>query len=79
MHFADNKINVSNKLIFVSERVENIVGKGENDGYELFLQYPQCFQKGFFLKVAKTWDCIYKGLTLSQLCPGFYVSAVQVF
>ena len=59
MHFADNKINLSNKLIFVWGRVENIVGKGENDGYELLL-FPQCFHKGFFLKVAESRDCIIK-------------------
>ena len=27
------------------ERVENIVGKGENAGYQHFLLFPQCFQK----------------------------------
>ena len=31
--FADNKINVVQKLEFVDGRVENIVGKGENAGY----------------------------------------------
>ena len=25
--------------------VENIVGKGQNDGYQHFLRFPQCFQK----------------------------------
>ena len=28
-----------------SDRVENIVGKGENAGYQHFLLFPQCFQK----------------------------------
>ena len=32
---ADNKINVAEKWIFVLGRVENIVGKGENAGYDL--------------------------------------------
>ena len=36
--FADAKINVTEKLKFVKGRVENIVGKAENAGY-------QCFQK----------------------------------
>ena len=31
--FADNKINVTEKLKFDLERVENIVGKAENPGY----------------------------------------------
>ena len=32
--FADNKINVTEKLKFVLGRVENIVGKEENAGYQ---------------------------------------------
>ena len=31
---------------FVLGRVENVVGKGENAGYQHFLLFPQCFQKG---------------------------------
>ena len=34
-------------------RVENIVGKGENDGYQHFLLFPQCFQKASFPEVSK--------------------------
>ena len=29
--------------------VENIVGKGENAGYEHFLHFPKCFQNASFL------------------------------
>ena len=43
--FADDKMNVTQKLNFVLGRVENIVGKGENAGYQHFLLFPQCFQK----------------------------------
>ena len=32
-------------IISVINRVENIVGKGENAGYQHFLLFPQCFQK----------------------------------
>ena len=56
--FADNKINVKEKLKFVLARVENIVGKGENAGYLHFLLFPQCFQKATFsrsLKVGIVW------------------------
>ena len=31
---ADEKINVTQRLKFVLGRVENIVGKGENAGYQ---------------------------------------------
>ena len=55
---ADDKINVSEKLKFDLGRVENIVGKGENAGYQHFLLFPQCFQKASFpgsLKVGIVW------------------------
>ena len=35
-------------IISVFDRVENIVGKGENDGYQHFLLFPQCFEKASF-------------------------------
>ena len=44
----NNKINVTEKLKFVSGRLENIVGKGENAGYQHFLLFPKCFQKTSF-------------------------------
>ena len=37
---ADDKINVTEKLKFVLGRVENILGKGENAGYQHFLFFP---------------------------------------
>ena len=58
--FADDKINVREKLKFVLGSMENIVGKGENAGYQHFLLFTQCFQKGFFLKVVKGQDCVVK-------------------
>ena len=56
--FADDKINVTEKLKFVLGRVENMVGKGENAGYQHFLLFPQCFQKDSYtglLKVGIVW------------------------
>ena len=32
--FADNKIKVTEKMKFVLEMIENIVGKGENAGHQ---------------------------------------------
>ena len=56
---ADNiTINATQKMKFVSLRVENIVGKGENAGYQHFLLFPQCFQNVSFsgsLKVDIVW------------------------
>ena len=56
--FADNKLNVAKSVISVFDRVENIVGKGENAGYQPFLLFPQYFQKASFsgsLKVGILW------------------------
>ena len=46
--FADDKINVTEKLKFVLERVEHIVGKGENAGQQHFLLFSQCFLKASY-------------------------------
>ena len=37
----------------LSDRVENIVGKGEIARYEQFLLFPQCFQKLSVVDVSK--------------------------
>ena len=42
---ADDKINVTFKLKFVSRRVENTLGNGKNAGYQHFLLFSKCFQK----------------------------------
>ena len=44
-----------------SDGSENIVGKGENAGFQHFLLLPQCFQKASFIGVIKSWDCVVKG------------------
>ena len=46
--FADDKINVTEKLKFVLGRLENIVGKGESAGYQHFLLFSQSFQKASY-------------------------------
>ena len=46
---------VAQKLKIVSERIENIVGKGENAGYQHFLLSPQCFHKVSLSKSLKLW------------------------
>ena len=49
---------MNEKFKFGLGSVENIVGKGENAGYQHFLLFPQCFQKpsvsGLF-KVGVVW------------------------
>ena len=38
--FADDKINLTEYFKFVLGTMENIVGKGENAGYQHFLLFP---------------------------------------
>ena len=48
VHFCRvSNFSVAQMVQFSFERVENIVGKGENAGYQHFLLFPQCFQKVF--------------------------------
>ena len=45
-------------MIFVFNRVENMLGKGENADYQHFLLFPPCFQKVSVLgslKVGSVW------------------------
>ena len=58
--FSDEKIDVRENMKFVLGSMENIVGKGEIAGYQHFLLFPQCFQKGYFLKIVKSQDCVVK-------------------
>ena len=46
--FADDKINVIEKLKFVLGRVENMVGNGENAGYQHFLLFHNVFNRLVF-------------------------------
>ena len=53
------QISVKVEYIF-HDMVENIVGKGENAGYQHFLLCPQCFLK-FWLKVGIAWLRVKQG------------------
>ena len=39
--------------IFVLDKMENIMGKEENAGYQHILLFPQCFQKAISLELLK--------------------------
>ena len=51
--FAGDKVVLAQMMQFLFERLEKIVGKGENAGYQHFLLSRQCFLKGFSLGVSK--------------------------
>ena len=57
---------MTQKLKFVLGRVENIVGTGENAGYQHFLLFPQCFQKASFSGSFKS--TLFQGCRSSGLC-----------
>ena len=58
--FAVDNLNSVHMMEFVFYRLGNILGIGENAGYQYFLLFPKCFQKTFFFKVVKTEDCVVK-------------------
>ena len=46
--FADDKIDVAEKLKFVLGGLKTLWEKGDNDGYQHFLLFPQYFTKASF-------------------------------
>ena len=69
--FAGDKINVNEKLNSVLGQVENIVGKGENAGYQHFLLFPQCFQNPSITLGSLKVRLCGKGLNHLALLPHF--------
>ena len=59
--FADENSNEAEKLKFVLGWLENMVGKGENAGFQHFLLFPLCFQKASFFGVVKSRNCVVNG------------------
>ena len=53
--------NKYEKLKFALGRVENIVRKGENAGYQHFLLFPRCFQRTSYNEVVKSRNYVEKG------------------
>ena len=41
---------------FVADREVNILGKGENLGYQQYLHFPYCFQKTFYSRGRKKFS-----------------------
>ena len=61
--FSDDKSNVIQDFKIVLGRVENIVGKGENVGYQHFLLFLPSLQKPSFwgsLKFGIVWWRVYQ-------------------
>ena len=45
-------------IISLFDSLENIVGKGENAGWQHFLPFPRMFLKALCFRVFKNWDCV---------------------
>ena len=58
--FAEDKINVPQKLKFIAGRIENILGKRRKCWSPAFSPFPKMFSKDFFLMVVKNPDCVVK-------------------
>ena len=58
--FEDDKAKVTENLRYELERIVlNIMGKGENAGYQHFL-FATLFSKAFSHRVIKSRDCVIK-------------------
>ena len=55
--FADDRRNEAQMMISVFDRVVNIVGKGENAGYQHFILFPQSFQEASYTGSLKVGMC----------------------
>ena len=58
--FAADNLDVARMTISLFDRAENIVGKGENAGYQQFLLFLQCFPKPSSLGVVTSLNCVEK-------------------
>ena len=59
MAFGEGQHNCDQITEIYFGREENIVGKGENAGYQYFLLFPQCFQKASFTQLLKVVIVLY--------------------
>ena len=84
MHWTWSGKQVKNNLFLTRIKcIKHSVIKGEHSGKKHFSP----IFKSILHSIAESWDCLEKGQadstevnsSLSQISPGFYVSAVQVF
>ena len=77
--FGDDKIILTQKLKFVLGRVDNIVEKGENAGYQHFLLFQQCFQSFHFQTCLRSELCGKRLLLYKSLTKGTDFGLVHIF
>ena len=59
--FTDEKVALADIIMFIFNKIGNIVKKGVNAGYQHFLLFPQCFPIGIYSGSKKSWDFVVKG------------------
>ena len=64
--FADDKLKMIQMAKSVLDKMENIVGKEENAGYQHFLLFQQWFQKASSSGSLKVWIVWERGLLNQQ-------------
>ena len=63
--FADHKLSIKSRILFMRESEVNILGKGENSHNQHCLLFAECFRKRK-KKTLKNQDCLAKGLITSN-------------
>ena len=58
--FADDKMNVTEMMISLSNRVENTVEKRRKCRLPSFSPFPTMFSKALFFRVVECRDCVVK-------------------
>ena len=70
--FADDLVDLAKMMRSIFDRIENMVEKGENAGYQHFLLFPQCFQNTV-LSLITTMFSKFQGFYSLGLCgKGFF-------
>ena len=64
-----HRCNLKTEILF--GMIRKHCGKGENAGYQHFLDFPQCFQKASFSRSLKSRDCVVKSKQLFLLFQPF--------
>ena len=58
--FADNNLYIAQMMIYVFDRVENIVEKGKKCWLPAFSPFPTMFSIALFIRVSQSRDCVVK-------------------
>ena len=78
---ADDKLKMAEMVEFLVDRVQNIVGKGENAGYQHFLLFPRYFQTDAFpgpCKLGIVCYSLFKRIKIHSICSYCYIDIIYI-